>query len=237
MGYDYGYDYMYDTDYYVGNTLIAVMMMIYLAIIAVVVIAALVNYIFRAIGLYTIAKRMGKNYPWLAFIPFANAYLHGDLAGEIRFKKRSVKNPGLWKLLLPIIYGAVITGFVLMIFIALVFMAAVSTGGGHGAEGMMILTVFALYGVLILLAIAYSAVRLSLNALIDIRIFERLTTHNMAVVHAVLSVIIPFYEAICLFVLRNREFVPDSSSDEKSDIRGEEPDEKVNTPQEEQETF
>ena len=177
---DFGYNYNYEYDYPIsygntGSSLFALFMTVYLVVIALILAAALASYIFHSIGMYTIGKRMGREHPWLAFIPFARDYFHGELAGEIPLKNKSIKNPGIWKLVVPIIYNAV-AGVLLVFLIVAVIGTAVTTNiNGSGVGGAMT---------------------------------ERFTTHNMAVVHSVLSAIVPLYEAICFFVMRNREFNP-----------------------------
>ena len=76
---------------------------------------ALSCYLLHSFGLYTIAKRMGKKDAWMAFVPFARTYYHGNMAGPIRLKNTTIKNPGLWKLLFPIIYSGAIGIYVLVL--------------------------------------------------------------------------------------------------------------------------
>ena len=153
---------------------------------------------------------MVREHAWLAFIPFARDYFHGDLADEIPLKNKSIKNPGIWKLVMPIIYSAV--AGVLFVFL---IVAAVGTGAAAGINGGAVggvmafsTTLIILYILFIVLAVVYSAAYSVLRILIDIQIYERFTTRNMAVVHSVLSGIIPLYEAICFFVMRNKPFNP-----------------------------
>lgn len=91
---------------YMESTLIGIMMILFI-IMLVCAIFALLSYILKGIGMYTMAKRQGMDYAWLAFIPFARTYLHGELAGSIRLKNKSIQNPGIWLLALPFLYGAV----------------------------------------------------------------------------------------------------------------------------------
>ena len=111
---DYGYDYIYEYNYDYpvshgngGDAAVTILLTVYLVVLALILAFALASYIFHSIGLYTIGKRMGREHPWLAFIPFARDYFHGELAGEIPLKNKSIKNPGIWKLVVPIIYNAV----------------------------------------------------------------------------------------------------------------------------------
>ena len=144
--YDYAYEYEYQ--YHperAGEMFAVVFASLWLAIMIGMLVFMLGSYLLHSFGLYTIAKRMGKKDAWMAFVPFARTYYHGNMAGLIRLKNTTIKNPGLWKLLFPIIYSGAIGIYVL--------------------EG------------------------------------------NMPVIHAVLSSLVPLYEAICLFIMRKRPFV------------------------------
>lgn len=205
MRYDYGYSYNYD----MSNSVFAALMSIYLIIFMVALIFWIVEYVFFAIGLYTIAKRIGRNYPWLAFIPFARKYLHGELAGTIELKTRKIKNPGVWKLVLPIIAGAAFSLFMIILMVALGIGTFMAVGSyGYGISGGTIMLAVVLLLIAAVVSVLYQAVYKVLCVLINIQIYDRFTTHNMGIVHAVLSAVVPLYEAFCLFVMRHKEFNP-----------------------------
>ena len=205
MRYEYGYSYNYD----MSNSVFAALMSIYLIIFMVALIFWIVEYVFFAIGLYTIAKRMGRNYPWLAFIPFARKYLHGELAGTIELKTRKIKNPGVWKLVLPIIAGAAFSLFMIILMVALGIGTFMAVGSyGYGISGGTIMLAVVLLLIAAVVSVLYQAVYKVLCVLINIQIYDRFTTHNMGIVHAVLSAVVPLYEAFCLFVMRHKEFNP-----------------------------
>ena len=205
MRYDYGYSYNYD----MSNSVFAALMSIYLIIFMVALIFWIVEYVFFAIGLYTIAKRMGRNYPWLAFIPFARKYLHGELAGTIELKTRKIKNPGVWKLVLPIIAGAAFSLFMIILMVALGIGTFMAVGSyGYGISGGTIMLAVVLLLIAAVVSVLYQAVYKVLCVLINIQIYDRFTTHNMGIVHAALSAVVPLYEAFCLFVMRHKEFNP-----------------------------
>ena len=85
---DHGYRYTYEYDYPAGSGMdgvFGVIMSVYLIILTLVLIFALVSYIFHSIGLYTIGKRMGKEYPWLAFIPFFSLYIQGYIGDTLKY--------------------------------------------------------------------------------------------------------------------------------------------------------
>lgn len=207
---DHGYRYMYEYDYPAGSGadgVFGVIMSVYLIILTLVLIFALVSYIFHSIGLYTIGKRMGKEYPWLAFIPYARDYFQGELAGEIRLKNKVVRNPGIWNLVIPII-SSVLAGIFVVIIMIVAGVGAAAQIAGYGGLGIAALFSILLYTLLIAAVIALGAAQMVLTVLINKQILERFTSGNMATVHAVLTIAVPLYQAFCFFVMRNREFNP-----------------------------
>lgn len=204
--YSYGYDNIYEAvDRNTPNEAVAaVFFTIYLIVFTVIVIFALVSYVFHSVGLYTIGKRLGKQYPWLAFVPFARDYFHGELAGEIKLKNKTIKNPGIWNLILPIA-GSVLAG----IFIGLAFFVgiiiAIAEGGAAGV-GIAVILILLTYIFSLLAVAVVGAVRAVLLVLIDRQILDRFTTDNMALVHSVAARFVPLYEAFCFFVMRDKEF-------------------------------
>ncbi len=49
-------------------------------------------FIFRGIGLHSIAKRERHNHSWFAFVPFLNDYLMGELSGGVYFSRKKIKH-------------------------------------------------------------------------------------------------------------------------------------------------
>ena len=217
MDYYNTYDYMDSAVDSIATGIVA----IYLIVLAVWALFYVISYVFKGIGIYTIAKRQGKEYPWLAFIPFARTFLHGELAGDIRLKNKSIKNPGIWLLVMPFIFGAVNFVFYLLLWavgfgaLAGIF-SNVMYGYGHYHAEMSIGGIMGLIIILLLWiasAVIYGAVYKVLRTLINHQILERFTTPNMSVAHAVLCFLIPLYESICLFIMRNRPYNPGMEPD------------------------
>lgn len=212
MEYSYEYTYEYPVNSGGSDAVFAAVMAIYLIVFVVALIFLIVDYIFHSIGMYTIAKRMGKSYPWLAFIPLARDYLHGELAEEIVLKNKSIKNPGIWKLVMPIISGVIFSVFYIVFLGAVGFSAFLEVGAQHSQNPSVgagtILTILVIILIWTIVTVLYEAVHKVISVLIDFQIFRRFTSRNMAVAHGVLSVIVPFYEAFCLFFMRNKPFNP-----------------------------
>lgn len=197
---DYGYE-------YVSNGGAGVVLMIYMLIFLILGIYELICYIIKGIGLYTIAKRQGAEYPWLAFIPFARTYLQGELGGDIVFKKRSIQNPGIWLVVLPIIQSAVVFVFYLIIF-GVIGVSTVSSMGYYGPGPGAVILVIIMFFLFILVLVAFGGAIQVLRILINHQILDRFTSRNMSIVHAVLMGVIPMYEPICLLIMSRRPYNP-----------------------------
>ena len=57
------------------------MLVIYLIMIVFIVI----SYVLQGIGMYTIAKRRGIHNPWMAWVPFVNAWLLGSISDQFQY--------------------------------------------------------------------------------------------------------------------------------------------------------
>ncbi len=56
------------------------------------------------LGLYTMGTRAGVKHAWLAFLPFANTYYTGKIAGDTRFFGAKMKRAGLYAMIVEIVY-------------------------------------------------------------------------------------------------------------------------------------
>lgn len=163
---------------------------------------AVANYLFKGFGLYGMAKKMNVKYPWLAFIPFASNYLQGELSGDVTVGKKTVKNIGLWTLLVPIAVG-VITFIMLFVFLfTSIFSIAIQ------AERMNELIIgagfyFSLLFV-VLIAVVLSAAESLLFGVVRYQIHKKYTDDIWAVIHMIIGLFIPLYQSVYFFVLRNR---------------------------------
>lgn len=204
----YGY---YDHSY--EETIVMGIVMIIMIVLLVWALFSLGSYILKGIGMYTIAKRLGMDYAWLAFIPFARTYLHGELAGSIMLKKKKIQNPGVWLLALPFLYSAVYS-----IFYAIIWFMGFGTLMRAASYDYMpynfnvstgnIMGIIIVFLILMVIVLGYTAFYKALEVLVNHQILERFTSKNMSIVHSILCTIIPLYESICFFVMRNRAFNP-----------------------------
>lgn len=177
---------------------------LYAAIIGAI---CLVIYIFRAIGIYNMAKTAGIANPWISFIPIVGSYTMGRLAEKYcrRDRKPSAKFGGI---LLVLNIFKWISSILLTVFTVLsglqIFRLAVSAAENNTEMdiGMFasLIPVLIFYLLTAGLAIAYSAV----HYVALWRIFASFDNKN-ATLFLVLSVFFGITEPIFLFVLRNKE--------------------------------
>lgn len=196
--------------YYSGADTVAVTVLaIYFVVLGLCLLGWLASFIFRGIGMYKIGKTQGRTNSWLAFIPFARTYFQGELSGDIPLKKRHIKSPGVWLLVTPIIYGVIfaVMYFFLIISIFISAISSMSYAGDYVPDSEMVglLVVFLVFLVfVIIVSLIYAAIKGGLQVLVNRQIYERYTTLNMATLHAVLGMILPFYTSVCMFIFGRR---------------------------------
>lgn len=189
------------------ESVMTTLLMAYGIFVVAAILIALATYIFKGIGLYTIAKSHGDGNAWLAFIPFARKYQQGELAGEIQLKTKSINSPGIWFVGLPIAWG-IVSYLIGMIFSIKIVGKIIRYGLlGYSAYSSLESEITGLIGFLlffIALGIVYKIVYKILLILIDVKILSQYTSGNMPIIHSIFSAFIPLYEAICFFVISRR---------------------------------
>lgn len=207
----YDYDYMYHYGSAMDSMAVAILR-VYFSIFLIWGLFSLGSYIIKAIGICSIAKREGAEYPWLAFVPFARTYLQGELGGEIVLKKKSIRNPGIWLLVLPFVEGAAVFVLYLVLIFGVISFGAFSytasgyysPGMGAGTVGLMVLLMI----VFVIVLVVFNAVLQVLRILVNHQILGKFTSQNMSIVHAILMGIIPLYEAVCFLVMSRKPYNP-----------------------------
>ena len=205
MDYTYSYDYMYGEPATGSTEVLGVILMIYAVIIGGVLLVKLAGYVIKGLAMYRMAQRAGMEYPWLAFVPFARVYLQGELSGDLVFKKRTIRDPGIWLILIPVIKTVIfgVVAVVTWVAVAGMVVTAVYTnryaGPGLGIGFFVVLFVVAI--------LAYQALISALKLLVNCQIYRKFTSENLAIVHALLGILLPLYESICLFVYRNKPYL------------------------------
>ena len=189
-----------------GDGIFVVLMVVYMLVIGAFLIGGIIDYLLRGFGMYKLGKAEGKNNCWMAFVPFARTYFQGELGGPITLKKKTMKNPGIWLIIVPIV-GGVIAAVGYFIFFMVIMVNAILASEHQPIENVAIGTVSGIIVFLViasLVAVAYQALIHVLYVLVNHQIYERYTSKTMAIVHAILGTLIPLYQSICMFVFGRR---------------------------------
>lgn len=190
-----------------GTEMFGFLIVLVMTIFSIYFIAFLTAYICKGVGLYTMAKRENMSCPWLAFIPVARFYIQGELCGDITFGKKKMRDVGIWLVVLPFLYGVILN----VISVIAVFSMAGMIMSYNGMIGYSRFLGSLGFSVTMLLIIAVIIASFILEALYKVlfilvnqKIFGKYTSETMKTVHAVLSALVPMYEAVAFLVLRNR---------------------------------
>ena len=97
---------------------------VYMLVIGAFLIFGIIDYLLRGFGIYKIGKAEGKKNCWIAFVPFARTYFQGEFGGPITLKKKTMKNPGIWLIIVPIV-GGVIAAVGYFIFLMVIMVNAI----------------------------------------------------------------------------------------------------------------
>lgn len=176
---------------------------------------SLATYIFTALALYTIAKRRGIHNPWLAWIPFANAWLLGCIADQYRAVARGETKYRRRVLLITEILTCVLAILMLVLMFGMLFnLLAFSMDNWESLDTMSDAVSQELFS-----AIAGPAVGALLLALVLLpvaivyAVFSYIALHDIykscdpgnATLYLVLSIFIGICQPIFLFICRNRD--------------------------------
>lgn len=176
-------------------------LLFYLMCLCVCAFIKIIEYILYGIGLHSMAREAGITSGWMAFVPFARKYLQGKLGGPITLKGKTIKDPGLWMVLLPFAVG-IAAGFLTGLAMALIV-----AGSLIQANAMIMIPVagVALLAcmVIFLLVLIGAAAKNGLRALVNYQILSRYCQGNVLILHIVFSTLLPLYEAIVFFYYRH----------------------------------
>ena len=198
MPFDSYYSFINDIENALSNLLAVT------AVISVLcIITALAGYILQSIAMTRIGRRRGIKAAWLAWIPIANVWTTGAIADDHDAQQGRKRNFRATLLILIIIF---ILAYVFL-FVGAFSMAgeleAVDTFSEELAPIVIKLMVTMYTG---MFAIVFAATVFSAIHFICIfKIFESLSPRR-CVLHFILGILIPFYQPICLFCLRNKGY-------------------------------
>lgn len=163
-------------------------------------------YVFRSLGIYTIAKRRTLNNPWFAWIPVVNLYLLGSLSDQYQYVvKGKNKNKRKWLLGLNIVLAVL---YVVMFGLLIAMIVKLGSNAAAGfSEAKM--TQMAMRSALGMLAgiVPIAAAALALNVIRFVALYD---VYNSAdprnsTMYIVLSILFPVTEPFFLFFSRKKD--------------------------------
>ena len=166
----------------------------------------IVLYVFRSLGVYTIAKRRGLHHAWFAWVPVVDSYLLGCVSDQYRYVvKGQNKSKRKWLLGLQIVMAVLLVTLVanfvgLAIRIGSMAMKGVGEAKLINAVMPAVLKILALSLPLICVAVAAGVLRYM--ALYDL--YTSCDTRNN-VVYLVLSIFLHVTEPFFIFFSRNKD--------------------------------
>ncbi len=164
-------------------------------------------FLLQGIGIYTLAKRTGREKKWLAFFPFANIFYLGKIVGECHVFGQKMKRAGLYAMIAQIISTLLSVAYIFAeIYLISNFkplvdeMNTIYWVGLKGFAG----TVNTFYEVGGYFMSLFPLVTQILLLILMIGFFKKYSPRNFRLL-AVITFIIPMMRFIFIFAFRNRE--------------------------------
>ena len=174
---------------------------------AVCALMGLANYILRGIALYRMSVERNIPNGWLGFIPYVHNYQLGRIAGEIEFGNKTVKNPGIWLLMMPVLYSVVFSiGYAatMVPYFIQVFRAGMDVSPAP-EELIAAMTTMMASMFIFMLVIVVAQVFLYLFRYLTLhKIFSQYSGGQKPVFYMIICMFVPLAEAILLFMHRNK---------------------------------
>jgi hypothetical protein len=165
--------------------------------------AYLVIYAFRAVGLFTLARRAGIGHAWFGFVPLLNSYLVGELAGTSSFASMKIKRIGLWYCLSE---GVACIAYVLSDIAVLSLYGSGATYNAEVGSWVSVAEDLAwaqtMDGVMSYILLVLQLVYIFFFVLAVMGFFRKYAARN-AGIFSVASIFVPIVYSILVFVVRN----------------------------------
>ena len=167
---------------------------------------AIALYIFRSMGVYSIATRRGLNHPWFAWFPVVNRYLLGSLSDQYQYVvKGKNKNKRKWLLGLSIAL-AVLYAVLMVLVVGMVINLVRDAMAGFSEPKMANMVLRSAPGVLAavvpVLVVAISLAVIRYIALYDV--YASVDPGN-SVMYIILSILFSVTEPFFLFFNRKKD--------------------------------
>ena len=166
------------------------MMIMVIAIIGIMLLLSIAVYVLQAVALYKMANKLGHQYPWMAWIPYANTYLLFTLPDKklkvLAFNKEVDRSTGFWIWLAITLGGSVIQG----IFSAFTVIPVI---------GPIIVS-------LVPIAIMVARIFITYSASKDL--YEMFVDESQSTPFAIVSIIVPITSVVFLLIASSKNPKP-----------------------------
>ena len=163
----------------------------------------ILNYVLSSLALHRIAKRRLIKHPWLAWIPVANTWIIGSIADDYDAKMGINRKWRVLLLTLMLVYFAMFL-ILFIVFFAIMFSFIMKCQYAEPSPHDIMGFILPLYIGIIVIAFFAMAVS-ACNYICMFKIFESTVPHK-ALKYFLLSLLVPFAYAICLFLSRNQGY-------------------------------
>lgn len=173
------------------DTLVTSGMLIFVIVfIGIAILSAIAVYVLQAIALYKMATKLGHQYPWMAWIPYANTYLLFTLPDKklkvLAFNKEVDRSTGFWIWL------------------------AITLGGGIIQGIFSVFTVIPVIGPIIVslvpIAIMVARIFITYSAYKDL--YDMFVDESQATPFAIVSIIVPITSVVFLLIAASKNPKP-----------------------------
>ena len=164
-------------------------------------------FILQGLGLSAMAKKRGLKKRWLAFIPFANIWYIGKIAGECNVFGQRMKRGGLYTMLAQI-FTTVLCGLTIAVQVYLLVVEGAPEYDQFGFPFWINLTGFSavaykFYGISQYILPIFQLVYEVFMLILLIALYKRYAHRNYFIL-SMLALFVPVSRFIVIFVLRNR---------------------------------
>ncbi len=164
-------------------------------------------FLLQGFGLSAMAKKRGLKKRWLAFVPFANIWYIGKIAGECNVFGQRMKRGGLYTMLAQI-FTTVLCGLTIAVQVYLLVVEGTPEYDQFGFPFWVNLTGFSavaykFYGISQYILPIFQLVYEVFMLILLIALYKRYSHRNYFIL-SILALFIPVSRFIVIFVLRNR---------------------------------
>lgn len=163
-----------------------------------------VQYVLYSASLMGVASRVGAKHSWLAWIPVANYYVLGGAADALEGKRGISHNWRKILLFLAIGVYALLSIFVVCVLVFAIFISVAEANQEFLDPELLVVPAilfYVFYFIMLFVAVALSY----LNIICTYKIFEEINPKK-SIKHILISMLVPFGNAICLF--RCKKMIP-----------------------------